>query len=158
MSAKRRHRFGALAAAGAAALSATTLALAPAAHAVEPTTASIGFDCGTWGSGTAELTATQDGTAATVTVTTSAITAPIDIAANSVTSTLTLTKNGTDKTTFTGKSNPALPTGSKVSTGPMSGTVASGDSLAATSLTVVVFGISVNCSATTAQTPGPFVF
>ncbi|NBM19364.1 hypothetical protein [Streptomyces sp. GC420] len=155
---RKRSRLGILAAASAGALAVTTLALAPAAQAVEPTAASIGFDCGTWGSGTADLTATQNGTAATITLTTDAITAPIALSAGSVRSTLTLTRNGSGTTTFTGRSNPAMAAGDPVSSGPLSGTVAAGDSLEATSLTVVVFGISVTCSATTPQNPGPFVF
>ncbi|MFJ6567857.1 hypothetical protein ACIQNU_10565 [Streptomyces sp. NPDC091292] len=135
-----------------------SLALAPLATAVVPGTATIGFDCGSYGSGTATLTATQNGTAATISVSTSAIKAPIPIGANSVRSTLTLTKNGSGTTTFTGNANPAIPSGGAVSTGPLKGTVAAGDSLAATSLNVVVFGISATCTATTPQNPGPFVF
>jgi hypothetical protein len=44
--------------------------------------------------------------------------------------------------------------------GPLSGTVASGDSLDAYggSLTMVVFGIPITCTASAAQSPGPFVF
>ncbi|WP_335936581.1 hypothetical protein [Streptomyces sp. PTD5-9] len=139
------------------ALAAGTLALAPTAGAVSPTTATISFDCGIYGSGSATLTATQNGTAATINVSTSAITAPIQVGANSVKSTLTLTK-GTSTVTFTGSSNPTIPAGSPVSTGPLSGTVASGDSLQAKSLKVVVMGITATCNATTAQSPGPFVF
>ncbi|UQA91717.1 hypothetical protein [Streptomyces halobius] len=135
-----------------------TLGMAPAAAAVTPDTATLSFDCGSYGSGTATLTAAQDGTAATIDVSTSAITSPIDIAANSVTSTLTLTKNGSGTTEFSGSANPAIPAGSAVSTGPLSGTVAAGDSLEATSLQVVVLGTTVTCEATSAQSPGPFVF
>ncbi|MEU0372681.1 hypothetical protein ABZ070_20900 [Streptomyces sp. NPDC006283] len=141
-----------------AACAAATLAMAPPAQAVTPETATLSFDCGSYGAGTATLKAAQDGTAATIEVSTDAITAPIPIGANSVKSTLTLTKNGTGTTTFTGNSNPAIPAGSAVSTGPLNGTVASGDSLEATSLTVVVFGITAQCTATSPQNPGPFVF
>ncbi|MFD7496523.1 hypothetical protein ACFV8T_29755 [Streptomyces sp. NPDC059832] len=140
------------------ALAAGTLALAPTAEAVAPTTATISFDCGSYGSGSATLTATQDGTSATINVSTSAITAPISIGANSVSSTLTLTNKGASTVTFTGNSNPAIPAGSPVSTGPLKGTVASGDSLEAKSLKVVVFGITATCNATSTQSPGPFVF
>ncbi|MCX4678849.1 hypothetical protein OG413_26675 [Streptomyces sp. NBC_01433] len=140
------------------ALAAGTLVLAPTAGAVAPTTATISFDCGSYGSGSATLTAAQNGTAATINVSTSAITAPISIGANSVKSTLTLTNKGAGSVTFTGNANPAIPAGSPVSTGPLGGTVASGDSLAATSLKVVVFGITATCNATSAQSPGPFVF
>ncbi|GAA2591418.1 hypothetical protein [Streptomyces axinellae] len=135
-----------------------TLALAPSAYAVEPQTATISFDCGTWGSGEATLTATQDGTAAAITVTTDAITSPIDVAAGSVSSTLTLSKNGSGTTQFTGNANPALPAGSPVSTGPMNGTVASGDTLEGQSLKITVLGFTVTCDATSPQNPGAFVF
>ncbi|MFE9490173.1 MULTISPECIES: hypothetical protein [unclassified Streptomyces] len=140
------------------ALAAGALALAPTAEAVAPTTATISFDCGVYGSGSATLTATQDGTSATINLSTSAITAPISVGANSVNSTLTLTNSGAGSVTFTGSSNPAIPAGSPVSTGPLKGTVASGDSLEAKSLKVVVLGITATCNATSAQSPGPFVF
>lgn len=44
--------------------------------------------------------------------------------------------------------------------GPLTGTVASGDSLEAYggSLQMVVFGITVSCTASEPQSPGPFVF
>lgn len=134
------------------------LVMAPIAGAVSPDTATVAFDCGSFGSGSATLTATQDGTNATITLSTSAITAPIDVAAGSVSSTLTLSNNGTGTSTFTGNSNPDIPAGSAVSTGPLTGTVASGDSLEVKSLQVVVFGITATCTATSAQDPGPFVF
>lgn len=152
------RRLGAGSALGVGLVAVGAMVMAPAATAVTPDTATISFDCGTWGSGSATLKATQDGTAATISVSTSAITAPIDIAAGSVDSTLTLTKNGTDTATFTGSSNPAIPAGGEVSTGPLDGTVAIGDSLEGKSLQVVVLGISVTCNATSAQAPGPFVF
>ncbi|MFH8929107.1 hypothetical protein ACH4D4_18805 [Streptomyces pristinaespiralis] len=141
-----------------AALAATTLAMAPAAHAVTPETATLSFDCGSYGSGTATLKATQDGTAATIDLSTTAVTAPLPVGANSVRSTLTLARNGTDTATFTGSSNPAIPAGGAVSTGPLAGTVAAGDSLEAKTLTVVVFGITARCTATSPQNPGPFIF
>ncbi|MCZ7460694.1 hypothetical protein [Streptomyces sp. WMMC940] len=146
---------------GTALLAATAvgvLALAPAALAVEPTTATLSFDCGSFGSGEASLTATQDGTAATITLSTSAIKSPFPLSANSVSSTLALTRNGSGTTTFTGNANPAIPAGGAVSTGPLNGTVATGDSLEAASLKVVVFGITATCNATSPQDPGPFVF
>nr|WP_234442055.1 hypothetical protein [Streptomyces sp. NRRL S-1448] len=132
--------------------------MAPASAAVTPGTATLAFDCGSYGSGTATLTATQDGTAATISVSTSAISSPLNIGANSVRSTLTLTKNGSGTTSFTGNANPAIPAGGPVSTGPLKGTVASGDSLEAASLKVVVLGITATCKATSPQSPGPFVF
>ncbi|MFE0102225.1 hypothetical protein [Streptomyces sp. NPDC059009] len=143
---------------GVGALSLGALVLAPAAQAVDPQTATIDFDCGTYGKGNATLKATQDGTSATIEVSTSAIKAPIDIGANSVKSTLTLTKNGSGTTDFTGNSNPAIPSGGDVSTGPLTGTVAAGDSLEGKSLTVTVLGVTATCNATSAQAPGPFKF
>ncbi|GAA1499981.1 hypothetical protein [Streptomyces synnematoformans] len=141
-----------------AAVAGALLLAAPSALAVEPQTATTAFDCGSWGSGAATLEATQDGTAATITITTDAITSPTDIPADSATTTLTLTKNGSETVEFTGSSNPAIPAEAPADTGPLTGTVASGDSLEAASLTVTVFGMTATCEATAAQDPGPFVF
>ncbi|MEZ0109088.1 hypothetical protein ABH920_003098 [Catenulispora sp. EB89] len=134
------------------------LALAPAANAVTPDSATVSFNCGFFGSGTATITAAQNGTAATFALTTSAITSPVDVAADSVSSTLTMTANGSGTETFTGSSNPAITAGQPISTGPLTGAVNAGDSLEGKSLNVVVFGISVTCTATSAQSPGPFQF
>ncbi|MBA6437099.1 hypothetical protein [Streptomyces sp. GMR22] len=155
----RRIKLGISTAMGTAALAAGALALAPTATAVTPTTATLTADCGTFGSGLATLTATQSGTSATITLSSGAIKAPIDVPAGSVSSTLTLSKSGGGTKTFTGSSNPAIPTGSDVTTGPLKGTVAAGDILEAKSLKLVIFGlITVNCTATTPQSPGPFTF
>ncbi|MFG2581545.1 hypothetical protein [Streptomyces malaysiensis] len=155
----RRIKLGISTAMGAAAMAASALALAPTASAVDPTTATLTAECGTYGSGLATLTATQSGTSATITLSSGAIKAPIDVPAGSVNSTLTLSKNGSGTATFTGNANPAIPTGSDVTTGPLKGTVAAGDILEAKSLKLVIFGlITVNCTATSAQSPGPFTF
>ncbi|MYS95346.1 MULTISPECIES: hypothetical protein [Streptomyces] len=156
----RCKRIGAGAALAAGALAVTGLAFAPAALAVTPQTATISADCGTFGSGEATLTATQDGTAATVTVKSSAITAPIGLGEDSIASTLTLVKTGGGTVDFTGTENPAMAAGAPVEVGPLSGTVASGDSLEAFggSLKMTVFGITITCTATGPQSPGPFVF
>ncbi|MFJ4977064.1 hypothetical protein ACIP6X_17245 [Streptomyces coeruleorubidus] len=156
----RRKRIGAGAALAAGALAITGLAFAPAALAVTPQTATISADCGTFGSGEATLTATQDGTAATLTVKSSAITAPIALGEDSIASTLTLVKAGGGTVDFTGTQNPAMAAGAPVEVGPLSGTVASGDSLEAFggSLKMTVFGITITCTATGPQSPGPFVF
>ena len=85
--------------------------------------------------------------------------APIDVAAGSVETTLTMTKNGSDTATFTGKSNPAMSAGDDVNSGPLDGTVAAGDVMEAKSVKIVIFGtITVNCTPTSAQNPGPFTF
>ncbi|MBR8641597.1 hypothetical protein KEF29_25390 [Streptomyces tuirus] len=156
----RCKRIGTGAALAAGALAVTGLAFAPAALAVTPQTATISADCGTFGSGEATLTATQDGTAATVTVKSSAITAPIALGEDSITSTLTLVKTGGGTVDFTGTENPAMAAGAPVEVGPLNGTVASGDSLEAFggSLKMTVFGITITCTATGPQSPGPFVF
>ncbi|MFF6874211.1 MULTISPECIES: hypothetical protein [unclassified Streptomyces] len=156
----RCKRIGAGAALAAGVLAVTGLAFAPAALAVTPQTATISADCGTFGSGEATLTATQDGTAATVTVKSSAITAPIALGEDSITSTLTLVKSGGGTVDFTGTENPAMAAGAPVEAGPLSGTVASGDSLEAFggSLKMTVFGITITCTASGPQSPGPFVF
>jgi hypothetical protein len=142
------------------ALALTGLALAPAAVAVTPDTATITADCGTFGGGEATLTATQDGTAATITLTSSAITAPLALAEDSIASTLTLVDAAGGTTAFTGTENPAMAAGDPVTVGPLGGTVASGDTLEAFggSLQMTVFGITITCTATAPQSPGPFVF
>ncbi|MFI8895284.1 hypothetical protein [Streptomyces paradoxus] len=156
----RCKRIGAGAALAAGALAVTGLAFAPAALAVTPQSATINADCGTFGSGEATLTATQNGTAATLTVKSSAITAPIALGEDSITSTLTLVKSGGGTVDFTGTENPAMAAGAPVEVGPLSGTVASGDSLEAFggSLRMTVFGITITCTASGPQSPGPFVF
>ncbi|GHG92412.1 hypothetical protein [Streptomyces lanatus] len=156
----RRTRTGAGAALAAGALAVTGLAFAPAALAVTPATATITADCGSFGGGEATLTATQDGTSATMTVNSSAITAPIALSADSISSTLTLVKASGGTTTFTATENPAMAAGDPVQVGPLPGTVASGDSLEAFggSLKMTVLGITITCTATGAQSPGPFVF
>ncbi|PNG23712.1 hypothetical protein [Streptomyces cahuitamycinicus] len=156
----RCKRIGAGAALAAGALAVTGLAFAPAALAVTPQTATISADCGSFGSGEATLTATQNGTAATLTVKSSAITAPIALGEDSITSALTLVKSGGGTVDFTGTENPAMAAGAPVEVGPLSGTVASGDSLDAFggSLRMTVFGITITCTASGPQSPGPFVF
>ncbi|MFJ8049556.1 hypothetical protein [Streptomyces luteogriseus] len=156
----RCKRIGTGAALAAGALAVTGLAFAPAALAVTPQTATISADCGSFGSGEATLTATQDGTAATLSVKSSAITAPIALGEDSISSTLTLVKSGGGTVDFTGTENPAMAAGAPVEVGPLSGTVASGDSLEAFggSLKMTVFGITITCTATGPQSPGPFVF
>ncbi|MFR0352510.1 hypothetical protein [Streptomyces sediminimaris] len=155
----RRISTGAAMAVGA--LAAASLAFAPSALAVTPQSATITADCGAFGGGDATLTATQDGTSATLTLTSSAITAPIALSANSITSTLTMANGATGGTdTFSGTRNPAMAAGDPVTVGPLSGTVAPGDSLDAYggSLKMTVFGITITCTATAPQSPGPFVF
>lgn len=156
----RGTRSGTGAALAAGTLALTGLVLAPTAAAVTPTSATIDADCGSFGGGAATLTATQDGTAATMTLNSSAITAPIGLGADSITSTLTLVKAGGGTTVFTATENPAMAAGDPVQVGPLPGTVASGDSLEAFggSLTMTVFGITITCTATAPQAPGPFVF
>ncbi|MGP3968107.1 hypothetical protein [Streptomyces sp. 6N223] len=141
-----------------AALAAGAFALAPAATAVEPTTATVSADCGIFGSGEATLEATQDGTSATITVSTSAVTAPISVDAGTVDSTLTLTNADGESVTFTGSDNPAMAAGDPVTTGPLTGTVAAGDVLEADTLEAQVMGLDISCTATSAQDPGPFEF
>lgn len=143
------------------ALAAAGLAFAPTAGAVSPGSASAQYDCGSWGGGTANITATQSGTAATMTIST-AVTTPISVGADQINATLTLAKAGGGTRVFTGKKNPAVGAGQPVTIGPLNGTVASGDSLnsyfAGVALKMVIFGVTVNCDAVTSQTPGPFVF
>ncbi|WP_369037569.1 MULTISPECIES: hypothetical protein [Streptomyces] len=156
-SARRRLGIGAVLAAGS--LAAAGLAFAPAAAAVVPTSATVTFNCGLYGGGAATLTTVQTGTSATITVT-SAIAAPLPLAADSISSTLTMRKGTSSTTVFTGTKNPAIATGAPVIVGPLTGTVAPGDSLDAGggSLVMVIFGINVTCTPTGNQSPGPFVY
>ncbi|MEU8694825.1 hypothetical protein [Streptomyces sp. NPDC048665] len=154
----KRTAMGAALAAGA--LAVTGLAFAPSAAAVTPQSATITASCGIFGGGSATLTATQSGTSATITLSTSAITAPVAVAQDSITSTLTMANSAGGSVVFSGTKNPAMAAGGSVSVGPLPGTVASGDSLDAYggSLTMVIFGVTVNCTASGPQSPGPFVF
>ncbi|MEU1300774.1 hypothetical protein ACQEV4_39335 [Streptomyces shenzhenensis] len=154
----KRTATGAALAVGA--LAVTGLAFAPAALAVTPQSATITANCGAFGGGAATLTATQSGTSATMTLTSTAVTAPLSLSADSITSKLTMVKAGGGTTVFSGTKNPAMAAGDPVTVGPLSGTVASGDSLEANggSLQMTVFGITITCTATGNQSPGPFVF
>ncbi|WP_128376756.1 hypothetical protein [Streptomyces cavernae] len=156
----RSQRIGTGAALAAGTLAATALAFAPSAVAVAPTTATITANCGVFGGGAATLTATQSGKAATITLKSTAVTAPIAVGKDSIRSTLTLVKASGGTTVFSGTKNPAIPAGGGVTVGPLDGTVASGDRLEAFggSLRMVVFGITITCTATGPQSPGPFVF
>ncbi|MBD9701350.1 hypothetical protein IHE56_04430 [Streptomyces sp. ID01-12c] len=155
-----RIRLGVGAALAAGTLAVTGLAFAPTALAVTPETATINASCTIGGVGAATLTATQSGTTATVTLTSEEITAPIALAEDSIQSTLTFVKASGGTTAFTGTENPALAAGDGMVVGPLTGTVAPGDSLEAFggSLQMVVFGITVTCTASGPQSPGPFVF
>ncbi len=154
----RGTRLGTGAAVAVGTLALTGLVLAPTAAAVTPTSVTIDADCGSFGGGAATLTATQDGTAATMTLNSSAITAPIGLGADSIASTLTLVKAGGGTTVFTATENPAMAAGDPVQVGPLPGCIR--DSLEAFggSLTMTVFGITITCTATAPQSPGPFVF
>ncbi|MFI1012883.1 hypothetical protein [Streptomyces sp. NPDC020965] len=156
-----RGRLGIGTALAAGALAATSLIFAPAAGAVTPGVAQAGYDCGFWGGGTANLTATQNGTRATITLRT-AVRTPVAVAANTINASLTFAKAGGGTRVFTGQQNPALAANSAVTIGPLTGTVASGDSLnsyfAGPALSMTIFGVSVTCDAVTSQTPGPFLF
>ena len=156
----RRIRLGVGSALAAGTLAVTGLAFAPTAYAVTPETATINASCTIGGSGAATLTATQSGTSATVTLSSTEITAPIALAEDSIQSTLTFVKASGGTTAFTGTENPALAAGDGMVVGPLTGTVAPGDSLEAFggSLQMVVFGITVTCTASGPQSPGPFVF
>ncbi|GGY63213.1 hypothetical protein ACWDE9_09510 [Streptomyces olivaceoviridis] len=154
----KRTATGAALAAGA--LAVAGLAFAPTATAVTPQSATITASCGIFGGGAATLTATQSGGSATLTLTSTAIKTPVAVAQDSIASTLTMVKASGGTTVFSGTKNPAMASGASVTVGPLSGTVASGDSLEAYggSLKMVIFGITVTCTASAKQSPGPFVF
>lgn len=157
----RGKRFGTGLPLAAGALAVCGLAFAPTAAAVAPGTATVNADCGSYGGGDATLTATQSGTSATITLKTSSVTAPLSISQDSLASELTTVKEGGGTVVFKGTKNPAMSTGDALEVGPLSGTVASGDSLEAFggTLKVTAFGfITITCTATAPQAPGPFVF
>ncbi|MFD7880336.1 hypothetical protein ACFV5G_40805 [Streptomyces sp. NPDC059766] len=143
-------------------LAATALAFAPSASAaVTPGSATITASCGLFGGGAATLTATQvSSTSATITLSATGITTPLALSANSINSTLTMTNSTGANRVFSGTVNPAMPAGGAVTVGPLPGTVAVGDSLDfyKGSLKMVIFGITVTCTSSAAQSPGPFVF
>ncbi len=154
----KRTATGAALAAGA--LAVTGLAFAPTAAAVTPQSATITANCGIFGGGAATLTATQSGGSATLTLTSTAIKTPVAVAQDSIASTLTTVRASGGTAVFSGTKNPAMAGDAAVTVGPLSGTVASGDSLEAYggSLKMVIFGITVTCTASAKQSPGPFVF
>lgn len=108
----------------------------PTASAVAPLTATANYDCGSWGSGLATLTAADSGTTKTIKITSTAITMPAGTNAdpNSITTTLTLAKTSggvTSQVQFSAKTNPGLSGGNPITLGPLklsSGTLAAGDS------------------------------
>jgi hypothetical protein len=142
------------------ALAALAFGLAPGAAAVTPQTATVDADCGLYGSGVARIDATQSGTAATMTLSSIDITTPVPVGADQIASTLTLVKAGGGTVDFTGTRNPAMGAGDGVQVGPLDGTVAAGDSLEAGggTLKMVVAGVTVPCTLSGPQQPGPFVF
>ncbi|MFC4505992.1 MULTISPECIES: hypothetical protein [Streptomyces] len=160
---KRKLRAAVIAAASAALL-AGTAALAPGAAAVTPMRATARYDCGTMGSTTAEFTAAQNGTEATITVELPSITAPVTIPPYTITTTLVLYDTTTgEPTTFTGTlSNPPLPMGNPLNSGALKGTVEPGDILdtvgGVNALRFVMLGITFDCRAATPLSPGPFAF
>lgn len=109
---------------------------APTASAVAPLTATATYDCGSWGSGLATLTAADGASGKTIKVTSTAITMPAGTSAdpNSITTTLKLTKSSggvTSEVRFSAKTNPGLSGGNPITLGPLkltSGTLAAGDS------------------------------
>ncbi|MEU6598821.1 hypothetical protein [Streptomyces flaveolus] len=137
----RGKRTATGAALGAGALAVTGLAFAPTVAAVSPQSATITANCGIFGGGAATLTATQSGGSATLTLTSTAIKTPVAVAQDSIASTLTMVRASGGTAVFSGTKNPAMAGGAAVTVGPLSGTVASGDSLEAYggSLKMVIF-------------------
>ncbi|MFD9422791.1 MULTISPECIES: hypothetical protein [unclassified Streptomyces] len=114
---------------------AATLALSTTSAAVTPLTATATYDCGSWGSGSATLTAADSTAGKTIKITSTAITMPPGTSANpnSITTTLKLKKTSggvTSEVRFSGKTNPGMSGGSPISLGPLkltTGTLAAGD-------------------------------
>ncbi|MBD0734239.1 MULTISPECIES: hypothetical protein [unclassified Streptomyces] len=125
----RSKRMGTIAVLSGGALFAG-LTLAPHAVAVTPATATASYNCGTWGSGTATLTATDSGGVKKLKLSSSTITVPAGttVPPNSITTTIKVKQNGSTEVDFSGTVNPAM-TGA-VTLGPLpqsTGTLAAGD-------------------------------
>ncbi|MFD7867201.1 hypothetical protein [Streptomyces sp. NPDC057682] len=104
----------------------------PTAFAVTPTSATASFDCGSWGSGLATLTAADNGTTKSIKLTSSAITMPSGSSAdpNSITATLKVVKSGGGVVEFSATANPGMTYPNPITLGPLkitSGTLAAGD-------------------------------
>ncbi|WP_374225538.1 hypothetical protein [Streptomyces sp. Vc74B-19] len=94
-------------------------------------------------------------------VTVSTRVSPKSLGQDSPVSELTMMKADGGTVVFKGTKNPAMSTGDALEVGPLPGTVASGDTLEAYggTLKVTAFGfITITCTATGPQAPGPFVF
>ncbi|WP_424210638.1 hypothetical protein ACN20G_00270 [Streptomyces sp. BI20] len=110
-------------------------ALATSAWAVSPSTATASYNCGTWGSGTATLTATDSGGVKKIKLTSTSITMPAGSSANpnSITTTLKVKKTAggvTSEVQFSGTVNPGMSGGNPITLGPIalsSGTLAAGN-------------------------------
>ncbi|WP_406450619.1 hypothetical protein OG782_13450 [Streptomyces sp. NBC_00876] len=108
----------------------------PMASAVAPATATATFNCGSWGSGSATLTAADNGTTKSIKLNSSAITMPVGTSAdpNSITTTLKVSKTSggvTSQVQFSAKANPGMTYPNPITLGPLklsSGTLAAGDS------------------------------
>ncbi|MFJ2087708.1 hypothetical protein ACIOEW_00400 [Streptomyces sp. NPDC087901] len=109
---------------------------APTASAVTPLVATATFDCGSWGSGSATLTAADNGTTKSIKLTSSAITMPAGSSAdpNSITTTLKVSKTVggvTSQIQFSAKANPGMTYPNPITLGPLklsSGTLAASNS------------------------------
>ncbi|WP_129843007.1 hypothetical protein [Streptomyces sp. RFCAC02] len=144
--------------AGAVALAVGALVMAPAASAVDPTTADAPTTCSSQASGRATIEARQDGTSVTFNVSTPVVWASHYMPADFMETTLTLSTADGDEVTFRGKSNPPMILGDGFDSGPLTGTVAPGEVLEAESFTFEFLTFRVDCTITAPQTPGPFVF
>ncbi len=144
--------------AGAVALTMGALATAPVATAVDPTTATVRITCSSFASGQATLEARRDGAAVTITVFTPVVWVSHFMPADFMETTLKLSTEDGREVTFSGKSNPAMKLGDSFNSGPLTGTVTPGDTLEAKSVTFRFLQFREDCTVTSPQTPGPFVF
>jgi hypothetical protein len=143
---------------GAFALSSQT---GPRGVAVRPGTVTATYRCADR-VGDVKLAAAKHGTDATVEVRLPGFKAPVPLFSGVLTTKLTLARNGGGTVTFKGHDNPALARGEPVRSGPLKGNVRAGDRLdsylGGQSLSAVVLGYRITCTATSKQEPGPFVF
>ncbi|MEV6106573.1 hypothetical protein AB0M28_17920 [Streptomyces sp. NPDC051940] len=159
-----QRRLCALAAVTTAGAIGAVFGLSASAAAVTPATATASFDCGTWGSGSATLTAADSGGVKSIRFDSSAIKIPPDtfVDPNTLTTTARFTKNGgsTPDAVFSGTVNPPMDPGSDVTIGPIpltSANLSAGDTTnsytAAWSIRIQPPGgvAAVDCTATSSQ-------
>lgn len=143
---------------GAFALSGRT---GPRGVAVAPGTVTATYRCADQ-VGDVKLAAARRGEHATVEVRLPKFKAPVPLFGGVLSTKLTLATADGGTVTFKGADNPAMSRGEPVRSGPLRGTVRAGERLDSftghQSLSAVVLGYRITCTALSDQRPGPFTF